>query len=118
MYRIISSLTDEESYKKDINFLFEIIDSKLNNIIAKINTSVYDYTSAVKAKEFYNKDWFVHQLLSVDSKIKLAVLLRNLCKPYNVDSITWDSIALGSTAVLEQIDILQNKNLFRQNYGE
>lgn len=121
MYKIYSSTNlDEKStiknLQQDILFLYEILDKKVEDILENINSSVYDYRSAMVAKNIYDKNWFCDLLASVESKIKIATLLKNLCAKYQITSLTWDAIVDNSSSTLEQIDILQNKNKFRKNF--
>lgn len=121
MYKIYSSTNlDEKStiknLQQDILFLYEILDKKVEDILENINSSVYDYRSAMVAKNIYDKNWFCDLLASVESKIKIATLLKNLCSKYQITSLTWDAIVDNSSSTLEQIDILQNKNKFRKNF--
>lgn len=118
MYRITANINNKtiEEYQEDILFLFEIIDSNLENILQDIGSSVYDYSSANKLKNIYNKNWFCDLLMSVDAKVKIATLLKTLCQPYEITSLTWDSIIDKNTVTLEQIDILQNKDILKKTF--
>lgn len=120
MYKIVAAVADPKNQiyelNQDILFLYEIIDQKLDGIIETINSQIYDASTAEQAKATYNKNWFCDLLLSVDGKTKLAILLKKLCEPYGVSSETWNLIAGSSSAMLEQIDILQNKDTFRQSF--
>ena len=116
MYKIISGTNS--TYNEDIQFLYDIIDKNLPTILEDISLNIQDYDSAFQAKQKYNKDWFKDQLLSVDAKIKIAILLKNLCKKFNIESTTWDLIQQASTAIIEQIDILQNKEDLKKSWGE
>lgn len=121
MYKIVSSINSNPQetifqLQQDILFLYEILDKKFEDIIGNINSSIYDYPSALKAKDFYNKNWFCDLLMSVENKIKVAILLKKLGNNYGVKSATWDFIANGSSSILEQIDILQNKKRFKKNF--
>lgn len=118
MYKVLADIDNIQSYNDDIIFLYEILDRELNNILDKISSSIYNFQSAVKAKDFYDKDWFINQLLSVDAKVKIALLLKKTCEKYKVQSNTWEAIVLNSVAILSQIDILQNKEIFRKSLGE
>lgn len=119
MYKILSNNTDSfQSFNDDILFLYEILDRDLNSILNSISSSICNFQTALKAKDFYNKDWFINQLLSVDAKIKIAILLKTLCEPYKIQSNTWEAIVQNSVVILSQIDILQNKELFRKSLGE
>lgn len=116
MYRILSSL--DSAYNEDIQFLYDILDRNLPSILENISIEIQNFNSANQAKQKYDKDWFKNQLLSVDAKIKIAILLKNLCKKYNIESTTWDLIQQASTATIEQIDILQNKEDLKKSWGD
>lgn len=115
MYRVMAN---NLSSNDDIQFLFDIIDKNKPIIIQDIMTFIYDYRTALQAKQFYNKEWFQNQLLSVDAKCAIADLLRQQCTKYRVTSVFWDLINSADPEVLQQIDILQNKENFRKNLGE
>lgn len=117
MYRITANFSDvERNFQEDILFLYEIIDQKVQPIIEEITSSIFDIESSLAAKEKFDKNWFCDLIASVDAKIRIAILLKKLCSKYKVSSITWDLISGNSTAMLEQIDILQNKDKFRDNF--
>lgn len=120
MFRVTANIGSKEqdmaSLKEDILFLYEILDRDVGGLLENINSSIYDYKSALAAKNTFNKNWFCDKLLSVDSKIKIAILLKKLCQRYRVQSDVWDMICGGSSALLEQIDILQNKDKFRKSF--
>lgn len=116
MYKILSGM--DSSYNEDIQFLYDILDKKLPIILENISLTIKDYNSALEAKDTYSKDWFKNLLLSVEAKRKIAILLKTLCAPYKVESITWNMIEQASTAILEQIDILQNKEELKKSWGE
>ena len=116
MYKILSGINS--GYNEDIQFLYDILDKNLPTILENIAIEIKDFSSANKAKEKYSKDWFKFQLLSVDAKIKIATLLKNLCKDYGVESTTWNLIQQASTATIEQIDILQNKDDLKKSWGD
>ena len=116
MYKIVSEF--KTGYNEDIQFLYDILDKKLPIILENISLTIKDYDSALEAKETYSKDWFKNLLLSVEAKRKIAILLKTLCAKYKVESITWNMIEQASTAILEQIDILQNKEELKKSWGE
>lgn len=117
MFTVHSNIEgNKENFQEDILFLYEIIDNKVQNIIEEISSSIFDVDSALKAKEIYDKNWFCDLISSVDAKIKIANLLKKICSSYKVSSNTWELISGNSTAMLEQIDILKNKNKFRSNF--
>ena len=121
MFRVTANIDSSKeqdiiSLKDDILFLYEILDKDVEELLESINSSIYDYKSALTAKEFFNKNWFCDKLISIDSKIKIAILLKKLCQNYKVHSEVWNMICNGSSALLEQIDILQNKEKFRKSF--
>lgn len=117
MYKVISQMSNEEqNLKQDIQFLYEIIDKDIGEVISSLSSKIYDYQTALAAKKFYDKVWFCNYIASVESKIKLATLLKNLCASFGVSSLVWDGIIMKSTMMLEQIDILQNKDNFRKSF--
>jgi len=118
MFRILSGLQQEFEYNDDIQFLYEILDKDLNSLVSQISSEIYDFDSANTAKNTYNKEWFINLLMSVDAKVKLATLLKTLSAKFQVSSLTWDAITNLSTSIIEQIDILQNKDNFRKSLGE
>lgn len=116
MYTIRSSFENNENSREDILFLYEIIDQKNAEILEIISSSIFDINSALAAKDFYDKNWFCDLISSVEYKVKIANLLKQICGKYGISSNTWELISEGSTSILEQIDILKNKNKFRSNF--
>lgn len=115
MYKILAQAS---TYNDDIQFFYDILDAKLPSILEDITLYIKDYNSAIMAKEIYNKEWFKSLLLSVDAKVKIAIYLKKICLPYNISSITWDLITDFSTDMIDQINILQNKDNFRKSLGD
>lgn len=117
MFRVAANFSDvERNFQEDILFLYEIIDQKVQPIIEEITSSIIDVETALQAKEKFDKNWFCDLIASVEAKIKIAILLKKICSKFKVSSITWDLISGNSAAMLEQIDILQNKDKFRNNF--
>lgn len=116
MYRVISKLQDNND---DIQFFYDILDQNgLPRIMEDISLNIKNYSSALNAKKFYNLDWFKDQLLSLGAKIKIAILLKQLCESYKVSSNIWNLIEESNPEILEVLDILQNKENFRKNLGD
>lgn len=116
MYKVLSNTSENQSLLQDIQFLYEILDRKIPSIQEEINSKIYDYASAIQATKYYDKSWFCNLIASVDAKVQIATLLKMICSNFNVSSLIWDGIENRTVSILEQIDILQNKDNFRKSF--
>lgn len=110
MYKIQANFSmDPMVLKSDISYLFSILDEKVPELIEDIYLKVYDKGSALNAKKFYDKSWFLSQKISTESKIKIAKILKNLGEKFGVDSLIWKGISEMEPEIIKDIDILENK---------
>ena len=110
MFKVTSGLKiDPIELKGDVIFLLSILDERLPEILNKVYLSVFDKNSAVKAREFYDMNWFKNERISTEAKITVAKVLKNKSESFAVKSELWNAIVRLQPEVLKAIDLLENR---------
>lgn len=102
----------QNTQNDDINFLFELLDKNQEYLLTDIQAMILNKEAAIKAVEKFDKYYFAKMPASIDFKVKLASLLIDLCKKFNVDSRLWQIIKEKNPVAVDFLDILGNKGNF------
>lgn len=112
MYKIFSSINNQVVLKEDIMFLLTILDEKVQYLIDDIYFRIYDQESGLKYKNYYDLEWFRHQRISTEAKIKIARILQNRYASFGIANPFLNLITEMDPDTIRKIDILENKDLF------